>query len=188
MKTAAATKRTGFLQLTFALLVIVATAHAQSNDKSARHHSESAYQQWLDTDVAYIIAPEEKAAFSRLSQDSDRDHFIEQFWLRRDPDPGTLKNEFKEEHYRRIAYANEHFAAGVPGWRSDRGRIYILYGPPTGVDAHHTNDDSGPPTEIWHYRSNSREGRAVDFKFVDFCRCGAYRLQRDDGLPTAPAN
>ena len=87
------------------------------------------YKKWLDEDVAWIITDEERAAFKQLSNDEERDNFIEAFWQRRDPTPDTEENEFKEEHYRRIAYANEHFAAGIPGWKTDRGRIYIMYGP-----------------------------------------------------------
>ncbi|MGA7925303.1 MAG: GWxTD domain-containing protein, partial [Candidatus Sulfotelmatobacter sp.] len=87
------------------------------------------YKKWLNEDVVWIITDQERAAFKQLSNDEERDNFIEQFWLRRDPTPDTEENEYKEEHYRRIAYANEHFAAGIPGWKTDRGRIYIMYGP-----------------------------------------------------------
>ncbi len=84
----------------------------------------------------YIITPEEKAAFKQLSNDEERDNFIEAFWQRRDPTPDTPENEFKEEHYRRIEYANEHFAAGIPGWKTDRGRMYIKWGPADEVESH----------------------------------------------------
>ena len=87
------------------------------------------YRKWLNEDVAYIITDEERAAFKRLQTDEEREQFIEQFWLRRDPTPDTLENEYKEEHYRRIAYANERYASGIPGWKTDRGRIYITFGP-----------------------------------------------------------
>ena len=87
------------------------------------------YRKWLDEDVRWIITDEERSAFMQLSNDEERDQFIEAFWQRRDPTPDTEENEFKEEHYRRIAYANEHFAAGIPGWKTDRGRIYIVFGP-----------------------------------------------------------
>lgn len=87
------------------------------------------YRNWLNVDVTYIITDEERKAFGRLETDEEREQFIEQFWLRRDPTPDTVENEYKEEHYRRIAYANERFASGFPGWRSDRGRIYITFGP-----------------------------------------------------------
>ncbi len=86
------------------------------------------YKKWLNEDVVWIITDQERAAFKQLSNDEERDNFIEAFWQRRDPTPDTEENEYKEEHYRRIAYANEHFAAGIPGWKSDRGRIYIMYG------------------------------------------------------------
>lgn len=108
----------------------------KKSSKALKQELSSTYKKWLNQDVVYIITPEEKSAFKQLSNDEERDQFIEQFWLRRDPTPDTVENEFKEEHYRRIAYANEHFAAGIPGWRSDRGRIYIIYGPPDQIDSH----------------------------------------------------
>src|SRR5664279_2910578 len=102
--------------------------------------------------VVYIITDEERQAFKRLATDEEREQFIEQFWLRRDPTPDTVENEFKEEHYRRIAYANEHYASGIPGWKSDRGRIYITYGPPDEKESHASQ--SGPnvlASEQWLY-------------------------------------
>ncbi len=108
----------------------------KASSKALKQELSSTYKKWLNEDVRYIITPEEMSAFKQLSNDEERDQFIEQFWLRRDPTPDTPENEFKEEHYRRIAYANEHFAAGIPGWRTDRGRIYIMWGPPDEIDAH----------------------------------------------------
>src|SRR5579871_1506323 len=101
-----------------------------------RKELETPYKKWLNEDVVYIITDEEKTAFKRLATDEEREQFIEQFWLRRDPTPDTEENEFKEEHYRRIAYANDHYASGIPGWKSDRGRIYIEYGPPDEIESH----------------------------------------------------
>ena len=97
--------------------------------------------------VAYIITDEERQAFKRLQTDEEREQFIEQFWLRRDPTPDTVENEFKEEHYRRIAYANEHFASGIPGWKTDRGRIYIVFGPPDEIDSHPSGGTYERPIE-----------------------------------------
>ena len=102
------------------------------------------YKKWLDEDVIYIITDEERRVFKNLSTDEEREQFIEQFWLRRDPTPDTVENEFKEEHYRRIAYANERYASGIPGWRTDRGRIYITYGPPDEIDDHSSSGDAVP--------------------------------------------
>src|ERR1700676_4283362 len=85
---------------------------------------DSPYKTWLNEDVVYIIAPEERSAFLQLSTNEEREQFIESFWLRRTTNPHLPDTDFKEEHYRRIAYANEHFASGIPGWRTDRGRIY----------------------------------------------------------------
>ncbi len=106
------------------------------------------YKNWLREDVAYIVTDQERVEFRNLVSDKQRDEFILAFWERRNPNPGSAENTFKEVHYRRLAYANQHFAAGVPGWKTDRGRIYIIYGPPNSVESH-----SGitPPSEIWHY-------------------------------------
>src|SRR5262249_5232299 len=96
------------------------------------------YKEWLSEDVVYIISPEERTAFLRLDTNEEREQFIEQFWLRRSSNPDLPDNDFKEEHYRRIAYTNEHYASGIPGWRTDRGRIYIIWGPADEVDSHPT--------------------------------------------------
>ena len=98
--------------------------------KAVRQELKGPYKTWLNEDVAWIITDQERAAFKSLSNDEERDAFIEQFWLRRNPNPDSPENEFREEHYRRIAYANEHFAAGKPGWKTDRGHIYIAFGKP----------------------------------------------------------
>jgi GWxTD domain-containing protein len=108
----------------------------KKKEEKLRKELETPYRKWLNEDVAYIITDEERAAFKRLQTDEEREQFIEQFWLRRDPTPDTVENEFKEEHYRRIAYANENFASGIPGWKTDRGRIYITYGPPDEKESH----------------------------------------------------
>jgi GWxTD domain-containing protein len=149
------------------------------------------YKKWLDEDVVYIITPEERAAFKQLSNDEERDNFIEAFWQRRDPTPDTEENEFKEEHYRRIAYANEHFAAGVPGWKTDRGRIYIVYGPPDEIESHPSGgtyerpmeegggETSTFPFEDWRYRYIEGIGQEVIIEFVDTCMCGDYHMTID---------
>src|SRR5258707_2994183 len=105
-------------------------------EEKLRKELETPYRKWLNEDVTYIITDEERAAFKRLQTDEEREQFIEQFWLRRDPTPDTVENEFKEEHYRRIAYTNETFASGIPGWKTDRGRIYITFGPPDEIESH----------------------------------------------------
>ena len=108
----------------------------KKREAALRKELETPYRKWLNEDVAYIITDEERSAFKRLQTDEEREQFIESFWLRRDPTPDTVENEFKEEHYRRIAYANEHYASGIPGWKTDRGKIYIMYGPPDELDDH----------------------------------------------------
>jgi GWxTD domain-containing protein len=149
------------------------------------------YKKWLNEDVVWIITDEERAAFKQLSNDEERDNFIEAFWQRRDPTPDTEENEYKEEHYRRIAYANEHFAAGIPGWKTDRGRIYIMYGPADEVDSHPSGgtyerpmeegggETSTFPFEDWRYRYLEGIGQEVIIEFVDTCMCGDYHMTID---------
>jgi GWxTD domain-containing protein len=149
------------------------------------------YKKWLNEDVVWIITDEERAAFKQLSNDEERDNFIEAFWQRRDPTPDTEENEYKEEHYRRIAYANEHFAAGIPGWKSDRGRIYIMYGPADEIDAHPSGgsyerpmeegggETSTFPFEDWRYRYLEGIGQEIIIEFVDTCMCGDYHMTID---------
>ncbi|MBI3896190.1 MAG: GWxTD domain-containing protein, partial [Acidobacteria bacterium] len=160
-------------------------------EESLRKELEGAFRKWLQDDVGYIITDEEKTAFKRLQNDEEREQFIEQFWLRRDPDPESPDNEYREEHYRRIAYANEHFASGIPGWKADRGRIYIMYGPPDEIDAHPTGghydrpmeegggSTSTYPFEKWRYRYLEGVGQNIELEFVDPTMTGEYRLTMD---------
>jgi GWxTD domain-containing protein len=156
-----------------------------------KHELKGAYKTWLDQDVTWIISDEERKSFKELSNDEERDAFIEQFWLRRNPDPDSPENEFREEHYRRIAYANEHYAAGKPGWKTDRGRIYISWGPPDSTESHPSGgnyerpaDEGGGntstfPFETWHYRYIEGIGENVELEFVDTCQCGDYHFTID---------
>jgi GWxTD domain-containing protein len=144
------------------------------------------YKKLLREDVAWIITNEERASFRTLSADKQRDEFVVAFWERRNPTPGATENKFKEEHYRRLAYANTHFAAGVPGWKTDRGRIYIVYGPPNTIDSHPKGGVIGDPPdrgdfayEDWHYSYIDGLGKDVTIEFVDTCNCGEYHLTRD---------
>jgi GWxTD domain-containing protein len=163
----------------------------KKNARALKQELSKPYKKWLDEDVAYIITDEERAAFKQLSNDEERDNFIEAFWQRRDPTPDTEENEFKEEHYQRIAYANEHFAAGVPGWRTDRGRIYIVFGKPDEIDSHPSGgsyqrpmeegggETSTFPFEDWRYRYIEGIGQEVIIEFVDNCMCGEYHMTMD---------
>src|SRR6266704_3667667 len=117
------------------------------NEARLKKELETPYRKWLNEDVSYIITDEERSAFKRLQNDEEREQFIENFWLRRDPTPDTIENEFKEEHYRRIAYTNEQFASGIPGWKTDRGRIYITYGPPDEKETHPSGGTYERPPE-----------------------------------------
>jgi GWxTD domain-containing protein len=163
----------------------------KENAKALKQELSKTYKKWLDEDVVYIISDEERKAFKQLSNDEERDQFIEAFWQRRDPTPDTEENEFKEEHYRRIEYANEHFAAGIPGWKSDRGRIYIMYGPADEIESHPSGgtydrpmEEGGGttstfPFEDWRYRYLEGIGQEVIIEFVDTCMCGDYHMTLD---------
>jgi len=163
----------------------------KQNSKSLKIELSKTYKKWLDEDVRWIITDEEQKAFKLLSNDEERDQFIEAFWQRRDPTPDTIENEFKEEHYRRMAYANEHFAAGIPGWKSDRGRIYIMYGPADEIESHPSGgsyerpmEEGGGqtstfPFEDWRYRYLEDIGQEVIIEFVDTCMCGDYHMTMD---------
>ncbi len=154
---------------------------------------DSAYRQWLSEDVTYIISPEERNAFLQLDTNEEREQFIEQFWLRRSNNPDLPENDFKEEHYRRIAYANEHFASGIPGWKTDRGRMYIMWGPADEVESHPTGgtydrpmeegggSTSTYPWETWRWRYLEGIGENIILEFVDPSGSGEYHLTMDPG-------
>jgi GWxTD domain-containing protein len=161
------------------------------SDKELRKELDSQYRKWLDEDVVYIISPEERSAFLHLATNEEREQFIEQFWQRRNPDPDSADNTFKEEHYRRIAYANEHYSSGIPGWKADRGRIYIMWGAPDEIDSHPSGgsydrpasegggETSTYPFEDWRYRYLEGIGENVELEFVDPTMSGEYRLTTD---------
>src|SRR5262245_38080519 len=203
-----------FLALSLSPLAPIAAADNKSNNKSAapqretvakpltekerkrreeklRKELETPYKKWLNEDVVYIITDEERQAWKRLATDEEREQFIEQFWLRRDPTPDTAENEFKEEHYRRIAYANERYASGIPGWKADRGRIYITFGPPDEIESHPSGGSyerppeegggttSTYPFEQWRYRWIEGIGTDIIIEFVDPTMTGEYRMTMD---------
>jgi GWxTD domain-containing protein len=162
-----------------------------AQQKALRGELKGEYKKWVDEDVRWIITDQELQAFKSLSNDEERDQFIEQFWLRRNPNPDSPENEYRDEHYRRIAYSNEHFAAGKPGWKTDRGHIYIAYGKPDSIDSHPSGgsyerpmeegggNTSTFPFEIWHYRYLEGIGDNIDIEFVDTCMCGDYHMTID---------
>lgn len=168
--------------------------------KELKQELSKTYRNWLNVDVRWIITDQERKAFLSLSNDEERDAFIEQFWQRRNPDPDSPENTYREEHYRRIAYANEHFAAGKPGWMTDRGMIYIKFGQPDDIESHPSGglyerpmDEGGGetstyPFEIWHYRYLEGIGDNIDIEFVDSCMCGDYHMTLDRGEKDALAH
>src|SRR6267143_1588615 len=152
---------------------------------------DSSYRQWLSEDVTYIISPEERNAFLQLDTNEEREQFIEQFWLRRSSNPDLPENDFKEEHYRRIAYTNEHYASGIPGWKTDRGRMYIMWGPADEVESHPTGGTYDPPMEegggststypweTWRWRYLEGIGENIILEFVDPSGSGEYHMTMD---------
>lgn len=182
--------------LTFALSPVAAQKKPGDQDPSEKPRNvkpelKKAYKDWLEKDVAYIITDEERKAFKKLETDDEREHFIEEFWRRRDPDPDTDENEYREEYYERIAYANEHFASGIPGWKTDRGRIYIMYGKPDELETHPSGgaynresyegggSTSTYPFERWFYRYIAGVGSGIEIEFVDPTGSGEYRIARN---------
>jgi len=169
------------------------TAAQDPTDKprNVKVELKQAYKRWLDNDVSYIITKDEKRAFMALTTDEERENFIENFWRRRDPDPDTEENEYREEYYERIAYANEKFASGIPGWKTDRGRIYIQWGKPDSVESHpsggsyerpyHEGGGSTTtyPFEVWFYRHLDGVGDGIEIEFVDPTGTGEYRIARN---------
>ncbi|UCF36640.1 MAG: GWxTD domain-containing protein [Acidobacteriota bacterium] len=178
-----------FIFLTLALHWTPVLAQERS-DQSALAQEESAdyFRKWLDEDVIHIITEEEREVFESLTTGDEKEQFIEQFWFRRDPSPMTSENEFKAEHYRRIAFANERFSAGLPGWKSDRGRIYIIHGEPAEIESHPAgghyerplSEGGGStttfPFEVWRYRFIEGMGNDIVLEFVDPSLSGEYRL------------
>jgi GWxTD domain-containing protein len=194
-------RRTGRLAialfaLTFAVPAGLAQKKGNGQDPSEKPRNvkpelKKAYKDWLDKDVAYIITEDERKAFKKLETDDERERFIEEFWRRRDPDPDTDENEFREEYYERIAYANEHYASGIPGWKTDRGRIYITWGKPDEVESHPSGGNynresyegggstSTYPFERWFYRYLPGVGSGIEIEFVDPTGSGEYRIARN---------
>lgn len=156
-----------------------------------RKELETPFRKWLNEDVTYIITDEERTTWKRLATDEEREQFIEQFWLRRDPSPDSQENEYKEEHYRRIAYTNERYASGIPGWKSDRGRIYITFGPPDELEDHPSGgtyerpiEEGGGttstfPFQKWRYRWIEGVGQDINIEFVDTTMTGEFRMTMD---------
>ena len=168
--------------------------------RNVKPELKKAYKDWLEKDVTYVITDEERKAFKKLATDDERERFIEEFWRRRDPDPDTDENEFKEEYYERIAYANEHFASGIPGWKTDRGRIWIMYGKPDERETHPSGGNYERPSyegggstttypfEVWFYRYLAGVGSGIEIEFVDPTGSGEYRIARSPDEKDAMLN
>jgi len=149
------------------------------------------YREWLNGPVSYIITSEERSTFLHLETNEERENFIENFWQRRNPDEASVDNTFKEEYYRRVAYTNEHYSSGIPGWKTDRGRLYLMWGPPDEVTSHpaggpytRTPEEGGGETSVypfedWRWRYLPGIGENVEIEFVDPSGSGEYHLTMD---------
>ncbi len=179
-----------FLFLLLDLPIVAQDKSKPASDSPPQVSASKPLEKRATEDVAYIIHPEERRAFLRLESAEEREKFIEQFWLRRDPTPGTIENEFKEEHYRRIAYANEHYASGIPGWETDRGRIYITFGPPDEIESRPSGTPASRfPMEQWLYRYIEEIGQDVLFEFLGAAKPGEYRCSSCTACPKpSPGN
>jgi GWxTD domain-containing protein len=172
----------------------------KKNLRKLEKELDTPYKKWLEEEVPYIITDEERSAFLQLQTNEEREQFIEAFWQRRDPTPDTVENEFKEEHYRRIAYANERFSSGIPGWRTDRGRIYIIWGPADEIESHSAGStynrpmsEGGGQTTVygfddWTYHYMEGIGQNITIEFVDPTGTGEYHISLDPGEKDAMAH
>lgn len=164
----------------------------QQTNKLKQEEIDNYFEKWLNQDVLYIVTDEERSVFKNLTSPEEKESFIEQFWRRRDPDPDTAANEFREEHYRRVAYANDHFSIGAPGWKTDRGRVYIIHGQPDSIEQHDQGEQYYRPMsegggvtttyawQVWFYRSLPGIGDGVEVEFVDKTMSGHYVFARDE--------
>ena len=143
-------------------------------DELPEHHKK-----WLEEEVVYIIVPLEKEVFSKLTTDRERNLFIDAFWKQRDHTPSTPKNEFREEHYRRISHVNHFFGrtSPKPSWKTDRGRIYIILGEPNDIQRFE-GKDTVYPSEVWFYQDMTKFGLPAGFNLVFFQErgVGEYKL------------
>ncbi len=184
-----------------AILLVLSMASPLNCENQNPRALPEKYRKWLEQEVVYIISQNEKEVFRSLITDEQREDFVRNFWKRHDPSPDTLFNEYREEHYRRIEYANDNFFEGIAGWRTDRGRTYIMFGPPDFLESNPGGgrgflfDPSGPtgefPSEVWIYRGipglKTRLSR-IEFTFINYYNSGKYQLVTNPSLANALRN
>ncbi len=155
------------------LVLLLALAVPEAAFSQAQTALPERYKKWLDEEVVYIMTRHERDVFLKLQTDRERDIFIEAFWKHRDPAPETPRNEFEDEHYKRLNYANATFgrSSPFPGWKTDRGRIYILLGPPQNIEEY-SNVNGVFPAEIWFYLGDTSLGLPAGFNVIFFKRLG----------------
>jgi GWxTD domain-containing protein len=159
-------------RIAFTLFILSMVLHLNAQNKGKSELQEK-YRKWLEQEVTYIITPKEKDVFLKLTTDRERDLFIEAFWKQRDPSPGTPRNEFRDEHYRRVEYANKFFGRGTPrpGWKTDMGRVYIVLGLPNTIE-YFENVMNVYPTQVWAYLGDPKFGLPPAFNIVFFKKYG----------------
>jgi GWxTD domain-containing protein len=160
------------------LAVVIVSTLRYGTAKPSQGALAPKYQKWLVEDVHWLISAQEEREFLKLTTDEQRDHFVVRFWEQRNPDLGSKENTFKEEHYRRLAFSNQNFGANAPGWKTDRGHVYVVYGPPDSV-LKHPSSGANPSDELWSYRHMPGADGDVTLKFIDRCACGEYVLVSD---------
>jgi len=166
-------------RLCFLFSILIAAAIFYGSIKIEKDTLPPRYKQWLEEEVVYIIVPIEREVFLKLETDRERDLFIEAFWKHRDPTPSTPENEFRKEHYRRISYVNHFYGRTTPkpGWRTDRGRIYIILGEPNDIQRFEGKTMTYP-AEVWFYQGKTDLGLPPGFNVVFFQEgaTGEFRL------------
>jgi GWxTD domain-containing protein len=179
-----------FLLSLSSLIVPAQQRNPEEQPRKVKRELKKAYVDWIN-DVDPILTQAEREAWKKLETDDERDKFIEDVWHSRDPDPDTEENEFKQEFYERVAYANEHFSSGKPGRLTDRGRIYIKFGKPDEVESHPAGglyerpsyegggSTSTYPFEKWFYRYIPNVRSGIELEFIDPTGSGEYRLARN---------
>ena len=188
-----------------AFFVVSSQTPATEPDKKPRKVTSertNVIKDWIEKEGSLVVTPAEARAIKALKTDEERENFIATIWRRRDPDPDTEENEFREQFYERIAYANEHFSSGKPGWMTDRGRIYIRWGKPDSIESRPSGGSYDRPAyegggstttypfEIWFYRHLDTVGDGIEVEFVDPTGTGEYRIARSpdekDALAMVP--
>ena len=182
-------KRKAVFCLLTALLVLGTFSFAFAQKKKSSKDLPPTYRTWLEAEVVYIITPKEKEVFLQLETDREREIFIEAFWKQRDPDILTPENEFRVEHYKRVAYANQFLGREGPGagWRSDMGRFYIILGQPQQIERYE-NLTEIYPVVIWFYDGMAKYNIPNSFYIMFWKKSGTGEFELYSPVRDGPAS